>query len=115
MSRVRCGPVPIHAPTPNIDDNGEIPLERVTAFVGRNESEKTALRLGVFNPDDIEAIRAEMVQVEPFPVKERGEVKALARQTSQPVGGGFDGQNWNNSSRDKYGWCALFCGLFCGA
>ena len=37
----------------------------------------------VFNPDDIEAIRAEMVQVEPFPVKERGEVKTLARQTSQ--------------------------------
>ena len=41
----------------------------------------------VFNPDDIEAIRAEMVQVDPFPVKERGEVKALARQTSQ---GGVD-------------------------
>ena len=37
----------------------------------------------VFNPDDIEAIRAEMVQVEPFPVKERGEVKTLARQTSR--------------------------------
>ena len=36
----------------------------------------------VFNPDDIEAIRAEMVQVEPFPVKERGEGKALVRQTS---------------------------------
>ena len=41
----------------------------------------------VFNPDDIEAIRAEMVQVEPFPVKERGEVKSLTRQTSQ---GGID-------------------------
>ena len=41
----------------------------------------------VFNPDDIEAIRAEMVQVEPFPVQERGEVKSLARQTSQ---GGID-------------------------
>ena len=41
----------------------------------------------VFNPDDIEAIRAEMVQVEPFPVKERGEVKALARLPSQ---GGVD-------------------------
>ena len=37
----------------------------------------------VFNPDDIETIRVEMVQVEPFPVKERGEGKALARQTSQ--------------------------------
>ena len=37
----------------------------------------------VFNPDDIEAIRVEMVQVEPFPVKERGEGKVLARQTSQ--------------------------------
>ena len=37
----------------------------------------------VFNPDDIEALRAEMMQVEPFPVKERGEGKALARQTSQ--------------------------------
>ena len=37
----------------------------------------------VFNPDDIEAIRAEMVQVEPFPVKEQGEVKTLARQPSQ--------------------------------
>ena len=37
----------------------------------------------VFNPDDIEALRAEMVQVEPFPVRERGEGKALARQTSQ--------------------------------
>ena len=36
-----------------------------------------------FNPDDIEAIRVEMVQVEPFPVKERGEGKVLARQTSQ--------------------------------
>ena len=41
----------------------------------------------IFNPGDIEAIRAEMVQVDPFPVKERGEVKALARQTSQ---GGVD-------------------------
>ena len=37
----------------------------------------------VFNPDDIEALRAEMVQIEPFPVRERGEGKALARQTSQ--------------------------------
>ena len=37
----------------------------------------------VFNPDDIEALRAEMMQVEPFPVKERGEGKTLARQTSQ--------------------------------
>ena len=26
----------------------------------------------VFNSDDIEALRAEMVQVEPFPVRERG-------------------------------------------
>ncbi len=41
----------------------------------------------VFNPDDIEAIRAEMVQVEPFPVKERGKGKALARLPSQ---GGVD-------------------------
>ena len=37
----------------------------------------------VFNPDDIEAIRAEMVQVEPFPVKEQGEVTTLARQPSK--------------------------------
>ena len=37
----------------------------------------------VFNPDDIEMLRAEMVQVEPFPVRERGDGKALARQTSQ--------------------------------
>ena len=41
----------------------------------------------VFNPDDIEALRAEMVQVEPFPVREQGEEKALARKTSQ---GGVD-------------------------
>ena len=41
----------------------------------------------VFNPGDIETIRVEMVQAEPFPVKERGEGKALARQTSQD---GFD-------------------------
>ena len=27
----------------NIDDSGWIPLERVTAFVGRNEAGKTAL------------------------------------------------------------------------
>ena len=37
----------------------------------------------VFNPDDIEALRAEMVKVEPFPVRERGEEKALVRQTRQ--------------------------------
>ena len=37
----------------------------------------------IFNPDDIAALRAEMAQVEPFPVGERGEGKALARQTSQ--------------------------------
>ena len=41
----------------------------------------------VFNPDDIEVIRAEMVQVEPFPVRDRGEGKALARLSSQ---GGVD-------------------------
>ena len=36
----------------NIDDSGWIPLERVTAFVGRNESGKTALlkALHKFNP-----------------------------------------------------------------
>ena len=37
----------------------------------------------VFDPDDIEALRAEMVKVEPFPVRERGEEKALVRQTRQ--------------------------------
>ena len=36
----------------NIDDSGWIPLERVTAFVGRNEAGKTALlkALHKFNP-----------------------------------------------------------------
>jgi AAA15 family ATPase/GTPase len=36
----------------NIDDSGWIPIERVTAFVGRNESGKTALlkALHKFNP-----------------------------------------------------------------
>jgi recombinational DNA repair ATPase RecF len=36
----------------NIDDSGWIPLERVTAFVGRSESGKTALlkALHKFNP-----------------------------------------------------------------
>jgi AAA15 family ATPase/GTPase len=36
----------------NIDDSGWIPLEQVTAFVGRNESGKTALlkALHKFNP-----------------------------------------------------------------
>jgi AAA15 family ATPase/GTPase len=36
----------------NIDDSGPIPLERVTNFVGRNESGKTALlkALHKFNP-----------------------------------------------------------------
>src|SRR5712692_687373 len=36
----------------NIDDSGWIPVERVTAFVGRNESGKTALlkALHKFNP-----------------------------------------------------------------
>ena len=36
----------------NIDDSGWIPLEKVTAFVGRNESGKTALlkALHKFNP-----------------------------------------------------------------
>ena len=57
---------------------------------GRAEKDPARLRrvhgrkpMPVFNPDDIEALRAEMMQVEPFPVKERGEGKALARQTSQ--------------------------------
>ena len=41
----------------NIDDSGWIPLERVTAFVGRNESGKTALlkALHKFNQERIEA------------------------------------------------------------
>ena len=37
----------------------------------------------VFNPDDIEAIRAETAQPEAFPVKERSEEKALARMPRQ--------------------------------
>ena len=37
----------------------------------------------VFNPDDIEAIRAETAQPEAFPVKERSEEKALARAPRQ--------------------------------
>ena len=37
----------------------------------------------VFNPDDIEAIRAETAQPEAFPVKERSEEKALARVPRQ--------------------------------
>ena len=49
----------------------------------------------VFNPDDIETIRAETVQVEPFPVTERRERKALARQTNQ---GGLVWGAWENKS-----------------
>ncbi len=43
----------------NIDDSGWIPLERVTAFVGRNEAGKTALlkALHKFHPA-IEASRS---------------------------------------------------------
>ena len=36
----------------NIDDSGWIPVERVTAFVGRNESGKTAL-LGLLHPNRV--------------------------------------------------------------
>ena len=37
----------------------------------------------VFNPDDIEAIRAETAEPKAFPVKERGEEKALAHVPRQ--------------------------------
>ena len=45
----------------NIDDSGWIPLERVTAFVGRNEAGKTALlkALHKFNPATEEAYNAQ--------------------------------------------------------
>ena len=45
----------------NIDDSGWIPLERVTAFVGRNESGKTALlkALHKFNPSIEESYNAQ--------------------------------------------------------
>jgi energy-coupling factor transporter ATP-binding protein EcfA2 len=45
----------------NIDDSGWIPLERVTAFVGRNESGKTALlkSLHKFNPATPEPYNAQ--------------------------------------------------------
>lgn len=45
----------------NIDDSGWIPLERVTAFVGRNESGKTALlkALHKFNPATTEPYNAQ--------------------------------------------------------
>lgn len=45
----------------NIDDSGWIPLERVTAFVGRNESGKTALlkALHKFNPATPERYNAQ--------------------------------------------------------
>lgn len=45
----------------NIDDSGWIPLERVTAFVGRNESGKTALlkALHKFNPATAEPYNAQ--------------------------------------------------------
>ena len=45
----------------NIDDSGWIPLERVTAFVGRNESGKTALlkALHKFNPAIEESYNAQ--------------------------------------------------------
>ena len=75
---------------------GEI-LKCSQKTIGRRAAQKKIQRvlrhvpgrkpMPVFNPDDIEAIRAEMVQVEPFPVKERGGEKALVRQTSQ---GGVD-------------------------
>ena len=49
----------------NIDDSGWIPLERVTAFVGRNESGKTALlkALHKFNP----AIKEPYIAQREFP------------------------------------------------
>ena len=45
----------------NIDDSGWIPIERVTAFVGRNESGKTALlkALHKFNPAIEEPYKAQ--------------------------------------------------------
>ncbi len=45
----------------NIDDSGWIPLERVTAFVGRNEAGKTALMkaLHKFNPTTEESYDAQ--------------------------------------------------------
>ena len=45
----------------NIDDSGWIPLERVTAFVGRNEAGKTALlkALHKFNPASDESYNAQ--------------------------------------------------------
>ena len=45
----------------NINDSGWIPLERVTAFVGRNESGKTALlkALHKFNPATAEPYNAQ--------------------------------------------------------
>ena len=41
----------------------------------------------VFNPDDIEAMRAEAAQPKPFPVRERGGEKALVPRSRQ---GGVD-------------------------
>ena len=45
----------------NIDDSGWVPLERVTAFVGRNESGKTTLlkALHKFNPATPEPYNAQ--------------------------------------------------------
>src|SRR5438309_270659 len=45
----------------NVDDSGWVPLERVTALVGRNESGKTAIlkALHKFNPADPEPFAAQ--------------------------------------------------------
>jgi AAA ATPase domain len=67
----------------NIDDSGWIPLERVTNFVGRNESGKTALlkALHKFNSATSEAYD---------PLKEF----PRDRYTRDYVAGGSNGGNW---------------------
>ncbi|HAM21873.1 MAG TPA: hypothetical protein DCQ04_06295, partial [Actinobacteria bacterium] len=67
----------------NIDDSGWITLDRVTAFVGRNESGKTTLlkALHKFNP----------ASKEPYdPMREF----PRDRYMRDYIGGGSDGQCW---------------------
>jgi AAA15 family ATPase/GTPase len=67
----------------NIDDSGPIPLERVTNFVGRNESGKTALlkALHKFNPATEEPYDPQ----KDFP---------RDRYTRDYISGGSKGKNW---------------------
>ena len=79
----------------NIDDSGWIPLEQVTAFVGRNEAGKTALlkALHKFHPAVEEPYSAQRE----FP---RDRFTAIEGGRSFEMGAAVDGDSWSFGDRE---------------